>query len=90
MTSETTKQEQHTEPTAPESNSATSNKLDKLNEQDFRSNSLWSETLQTRQDIDLLLKVIRKSQRECSDMENENRYLQDYVGSLVATGSLKK
>lgn len=43
-----------------------------------------------RQDIDNLIKIILLRKKECDDMENETRYLKEYVASFISMGELQK
>lgn len=43
-----------------------------------------------RQDIDNLIKIILLRKKECDDMENETRYMKEYVASFISMGELQK
>lgn len=43
-----------------------------------------------KQDIESLIKLIMFRKKECDDMENETRYLKEYVASFISMGELKK
>lgn len=43
-----------------------------------------------RNDIQNLLKMLKLRTKECDDMENETRYLKEYVASFISMGELKK
>ncbi|GMG40361.1 unnamed protein product [Ambrosiozyma monospora] len=46
--------------------------------------------VKTRADIELLFKTVRQKYKYCKELENENNYLQDFVGTMMAHSDLKK
>jgi uncharacterized protein (UPF0335 family) len=51
---------------------------------------IHSEIQSTLNDIDNLIKLIALRKKDCDDMENETRYLKEYVGSFITMGDMKK
>lgn len=48
------------------------------------------EIASTKKDIANLIQLITMRKKECDDMENETRYLKEYVSSFITMGDLKK
>lgn len=44
----------------------------------------------TKKDIQNLIQIIRLRKKECDDMDNETKYLKEYVASFISMGELKK
>lgn len=43
-----------------------------------------------KKDIRNLIQIIRLRKKECDDMDNETKYLKEYVASFISMGELKK
>lgn len=44
----------------------------------------------TKKDIQNLIQIIKLRKKECDDMDNETKYLKEYVASFISMGELKK
>ncbi|QOU18226.1 hypothetical protein BRETT_005288 [Brettanomyces bruxellensis] len=48
------------------------------------------EVIEMRQQVEILIDAVNKRKRKCKEIENEGKYLQDYIGSLVQSDTLKR
>lgn len=48
-----------------------------------------AEAVRLREEIDILLSVVRRKQHEFAETEIENKYLQEYAGSLMESGKFE-
>ncbi len=48
------------------------------------------EVINMRQQVSILIDAVNKRKKQCQEIENEGRYLQDYIGSLVQSDTLKR
>lgn len=61
-----------------------------LTDQDQYSTATSDNIKAAKQDIENLIKIILLRKKECDDMENETRYLKEYVASFISMGELQK
>lgn len=57
------------------------------NEEDI--NLRIAEAVRLREEIDILFSVVRRKQHEFTETEIENKYLQEYAGSLMESGKFE-
>ena len=57
------------------------------NEEDI--NLRIAEAVRLREEIDILFSVVRRKQHEFTETEIENKYLQEYAGSLMESGKVE-
>ncbi|CDK24464.1 unnamed protein product [Kuraishia capsulata CBS 1993] len=50
---------------------------------------LIKEALELTDDLRLILQFLKVEKRSVQTMENENKYLQEYVGNLMASGKIE-
>lgn len=60
------------------------------NNNDQSKEDTISQILEYKQKIDVLVNNVRNTKRLCEKYDNENYYLQDYIGTLMNSGDLNK